>query len=144
MHTSRWVLLIVFLLLAAWGGGAAPGGTECPAGYTVTFTRATEFGVDVSIRNQASQPVKRWRLEFDYAAAITSIWNARVVSRRGMRYTVEGESWNCELPGNGGVSFGFNCAPPRRSTGGLVDSHLLGDLRADRRPHRTAREAPGE
>ena len=48
-----------------------------------------------------------WKLEFDYARNITSIWDAQIVSHSGNHYVIQGASWDQTLPAQGSVTFGF-------------------------------------
>jgi len=61
-----------------------------------------------------------WRIEFELDAEITDIWNARIVSREGNRYVIEGMSYNSELPAGGKAGFGFVAAGTATDLSGTV------------------------
>ena len=70
-----------------------------------SWTSGFQAGIDLANRDAAT--LKSWSLEFDLAAQITSIWNAKVVSQSGNHYTIAGASWDADLPAGGTVGFGF-------------------------------------
>lgn len=81
--------------------------------FQVTSDWQSGFGAEVVIKNKTSQPLRAWVLDFQMAPTITSVWNARIVSRSGDRTTFDAStfSWNRDIPANGQVSFGFNANP---------------------------------
>ena len=80
------------------------------ADYAVTQNWGSGFQATVSLQNPQAAAVQDWKLEFDYAASISSIWDGKVVSRTGNRYVVSGNGWNNTINGNSNVSFGFVAA----------------------------------
>lgn len=84
---------------------------------TVTFKVNSDwisgFESLVTIENKTSAVIKDWKLSFDLDRAIASIWNARVASKSGIRFTFDAQtsSWNKDIPAKGKVSFGFLGAP---------------------------------
>ncbi|MGL4420625.1 MAG: cellulase family glycosylhydrolase, partial [Gemmataceae bacterium] len=79
--------------------------------FTVTNNWQSGFGANVGVTNTSSAPVSDWKLEFDFAASIDQIWNARIVSRVGNRYTLEDADYNSAIPVGNSISFGFNGSP---------------------------------
>lgn len=77
------------------------------ASYAVTSDWGSGFQAGIELTNQQSANVPDWRLEFDYAANISSIWNASIVSHTGSHYVIEGAGWNNTLTAGGSTSFGF-------------------------------------
>ncbi|MFO0958393.1 MAG: cellulose binding domain-containing protein [Isosphaeraceae bacterium] len=67
--------------------------------------------------------VPGWRLEFDYAPNITSIWDGRILAHAGTHYTIGGSGWNDALAAGGSVSFGFVAAPG--GSGAVPANYLL-------------------
>ncbi len=82
---------------------------------TPTFQVGDDWGSgfigDIKLDSHESSAITPWRLEFDMAANITSIWNAKIESHTGNHYTIVGASWNSALAPNGSVEFGFVAAP---------------------------------
>lgn len=75
--------------------------------YTVTQNWGSGFQGQIKLINQDATSVPDWRLQFDFAANLTSVWDAKVTSHVGDRYVVNNAGWNSALPANGMVSFGF-------------------------------------
>ena len=76
-------------------------------GMTVTSDWGSGFQTQMQLNNTQTTAVSNWKLEFDYAPNITSIWNAQVVSHTGNHYLIQGLSWDQDLPAQGNVAFGF-------------------------------------
>jgi hypothetical protein len=76
--------------------------------FRVTNDWGSGFGSNVVVTNTGPDRVNGWRLEFDFNRSIDNIWNARVVSRNGTRYTLADMGYNSTIPVNGNISFGFN------------------------------------
>lgn len=80
---------------------------------TVTFKVNSDWGSGfetlVVIENKTSSIIKDWKLTFDFDRNVSSIWNARVVTKSGNRYTFDAQphTWNKDIPARGKVSFGF-------------------------------------
>ncbi|MBL8792484.1 MAG: cellulose binding domain-containing protein [Planctomycetia bacterium] len=77
------------------------------ADYEVTTAWGSGFQAGIELTNQQTASVVNWRLEFDYAANITSIWNASIISRNGSHYIIGGAAWNGTIGAGGSVEFGF-------------------------------------
>lgn len=129
---------------ATLGGGSATGlirnddvATPSPSGVA-TFQILGDWGSgftgQVSVKNPSTTPRRNWSLSFDFAGQITSIWDARMVSRSGNHYEVSGAGWNDTIPAGGSVSFGFNGTP---GGGSAVPSNFMmggGTTAANRAP----------
>ena len=102
-------------------------------GYEVTQDWGSGFQGAVTLENQDTESVENWTVSFDYAADISSIWDAKVVSRDGDRYTVSNAGWNGTLTPGATVSFGFvgsgdSTAPTNYTLNGeSLDSPASGD-----------------
>lgn len=81
------------------------------AGVTANFAVAndwqTGFQAQLQLVNQQSTGLAHWKLEFDLARNITSIWDATIVSHVGNHYTIAGAAWDKTLAADSSVSFGF-------------------------------------
>lgn len=90
-------------------------GREVPAGISVVYNTTQDWGSGFQgsfvIRNETASPVNDWKLEFDWGASISSIWDATVASRSGSRYLVANAGWNGVIAAGGTVSFGLLAAP---------------------------------
>jgi Cellulose binding domain len=84
--------LTSFAVLALSGLGcyaaAAQQADSVNVAYSITADWITGFSAELTLRNEASWSITDWRLSFDFAPEIGSIWNARVLSRRGTEYVV--------------------------------------------------------
>jgi len=100
-----------------------------PANNAVTFKVADDWGAgfvaNMTIQNNQATPVGGWTLEFDFAADITNIWNATIVSHVGKHYVIRAAPWNSTIAARSAVSFGFQGAPGHL-TGGPTDLVLNG------------------
>jgi hypothetical protein len=98
-----------------------------PSGATASFAVVQDWGsgfqAALSLVNNQSTNVNNWRLEFDYAANIDSIWDATIVSHTGTHYVIAGAGWNNTIAAGGTVSFGFNGSPGH--TTAAPSSYLL-------------------
>lgn len=79
--------------------------------FAITQNWGGGFEGAIKLTNDQSSAINNWRLEFDFAGTISSIWDASIVSRVGNRYTVTNAGWNGTLASNGQVSFGFVANP---------------------------------
>jgi endoglucanase len=75
--------------------------------YTVMQDWGTGFEAGIELANLDATSVSNWTVTFDYAAEITSIWNATIVARHGGQYTIEHAGWNAMLEAGRSVAFGF-------------------------------------
>ena len=82
------------------------------ADYAVSGDWGSGFQGGITLQSQEAAAVENWTLSFDYDATISSIWDAKVVSRSGSTYTVQGAAWNNTLAPGAKISFGFIGAPP--------------------------------
>ncbi len=73
----------------------------------VTSDWGTGFQTQMQLTNTQATAVPNWKLEFDYAPNITSIWDAQIVSHTGNHYVIQGLSWDQNLPAQGNLTFGF-------------------------------------
>jgi chitinase len=84
--------------------------------YTVDQDWGSGFQASLRLDNQDPTAVNNWQVSFDYAANISSIWNAQIVSRTGIRYVVRNAGWNANLAAGSAVSFGFVAGPSSSAT----------------------------
>jgi hypothetical protein len=56
--------------------------------YSIKSDWQTGFSAEITIRNDASWTIGEWTLSFQFLPEITSIWNARIVSRAGGSYVI--------------------------------------------------------
>lgn len=81
------------------------------SGITATFqvweNDGTGFEAELTLSSVQTSPVKHWRLEFDYPAAIASIEEAVILDHSGDHYVLEGALWNRDLPARRSVSIRF-------------------------------------
>lgn len=79
--------------------------------YKTTSDWGTGFNGEVTVRNDGTTPWIGWSVEFDFARDLTSIWDARIGSRTGSRYTIRPVGWNERIEPGGKVTFGFGGSP---------------------------------
>src|SRR2546423_1473220 len=79
--------------------------------YAVTQDWGSGFQGQVRLLNQNQVDISDWKLEFDYAAQISSIWDAQIVSHVANHYVIANAGWNSTLAAGSAVSFGFIGSP---------------------------------
>ena len=56
--------------------------------------------------NGTGQPINGWKLEFDWNADITSIWNSSIQSKVGNHYVVVNAAWNGSVAAGASIDVG--------------------------------------
>lgn len=59
------------------------------------------------LTNDQSTRMENWRVEFDYAREITSIWNGKIASKSGTRYIIQPEAYNSVINVGAKVEIGW-------------------------------------
>ncbi|MCD4783403.1 MAG: cellulose binding domain-containing protein [Candidatus Eremiobacteraeota bacterium] len=82
---------------------------------TITYKTVNDWGSgftgEITVKNNGSQDIKDWAVEFDFNHDITSIWNALVSSHTGSHFNITPETYNGTISPGGSVSFGFVGSP---------------------------------
>lgn len=90
-------------------------GREVPAGISVVYNTTQDWGSgfqgSVVIKNDTAAPINNWKLDFDWGASISSVWDASVSTHSGSHYMVTNAGWNGVIAAGGSVSFGLVGAP---------------------------------
>jgi chitinase len=94
-------------------GGNSGAGTQ---DFTATVSPVVRaqwtdgFTNDVTILNTGTTAINGWTLTFDADFEITDVWNARIVSHVGTKYTISNIPgfWNARIAPGTGITFGFN------------------------------------
>lgn len=98
--------------------------------FSVTQDWGTGFQAQLAIANPATgADVPNWKLEFQYPAQITDIWDATIISHTGDDYVIGNAGWNSDLAPGSTVSFGFNAddgSAQAQPTGYVLDGVPLG------------------
>lgn len=84
-----------------------PPSTTPQFSFATSSDWGTGFVAGITIQNTGTTPLNGWTLEFDFDRAITSIWNAVIVSHVGNHYVVMNAPWNAVIPAGGTLTFGF-------------------------------------
>lgn len=104
--------------LLTWGSDPTP--APATANVSVAFNLASDWGTGfsaaMSIKNNSTNAVTGWKLEFDFPYNIDSIWNAQIVSHVGSHYVLKNMSYNAKIAPGATVSFGFNGSPGHVTT----------------------------
>ncbi len=87
------------------GEGSDP--TLIPLATSFEFTNVWQGGgqAEFTITNTSVAEVRGWKVEFNWLASVTSLWNA-AYTRDGDAYIVSNVGWNDAIPPGGSVSFG--------------------------------------
>lgn len=95
--------------------------TVAPPSATVRYTDSNDwksgFVGDIMITNTGPGTIDTWTLQFDFAAKITSVWGATIISHTGNHYVVENVSYNGSILPGQSVSFGFQGKPGHAQAG---------------------------
>jgi aryl-phospho-beta-D-glucosidase BglC (GH1 family) len=96
----------------------APTSTSGPVGalnVTATFSVTNDWGGgfqgQLTLANHGTSAIASWRLEFDFAAQLNSIWDAQLVSHVGNHYILSDAGYNATIAPGTSVSLGFTGAP---------------------------------
>ncbi|MFM7522145.1 MAG: glycosyl hydrolase family 18 protein, partial [Planctomycetota bacterium] len=101
-------------------------------GYSVSDFWGSGFQGAITLDNQTATAIPDWKLSFDSTATITSIWDAKIVSRVGTTYTVANVGWNATIDAGKKLGFGFVATPPTAGvlppppTGWVLNGAALG------------------
>jgi GH18 family chitinase len=87
------------------------------------------FSGSVVLKNTGSAAIEDWSVQITMPSAISSIWNAKLVSRNGNTTTVTHSGWNSTIPAGGQVDFGFVASP-----GGLQPGDVRVSLSGETSP----------
>ncbi len=60
---------------------------------------------------RARSAITNWVLQFNFAATITSIWNATIASHSGTQYVIDNAGYNSSIAPGQSVTFGFLGSP---------------------------------
>ncbi|MFN7924693.1 MAG: cellulose binding domain-containing protein [Bryobacteraceae bacterium] len=82
-------------------------GQKASVAYHLDSAWQTGLQAGFTVTNTGSTTLTGWTLSFDYPYAISSIWDARIRSKSGTRYTLEGPTWNKDLPPGGQAWIGW-------------------------------------
>ncbi len=90
---------------------APPASSAAAASFQVVSDWGTGFGGQITLMNNGTTPVTNWTLSFTWDRAITSIWDASIVSHTGNQYVITNAGWNANIAPGGTAPFGFNASP---------------------------------
>jgi chitodextrinase len=82
-------------------------GQQARVDYRLDSSWTTGLQAGMTITNTGQTALQSWRLTFNYPHTITSIWDARIVSRTGNTYVIEGPGWNRDLMPGGQAWLGW-------------------------------------
>ncbi len=75
--------------------------------HYVTSVWDNQYQCEVTITNLSDATIEDWNIEFFIEDAITSIWNAQIISNEDGSYKIENVVWNKNILPGESVSFGF-------------------------------------
>ena len=97
-----WVLLV--LVFAPTGHG------QVAVEFAASSQWSGGFVANIRLTNQGTTAVNGWTLGFDWAAAMTSHWNATITTTplaAGFRYAAVPASWNATIAAGATINVGF-------------------------------------
>jgi len=90
---------------------SAPATVSASATFSLVSAWSTGFQAGITITNSGTTPISNWILQFNFAATITSIWNATFASHTGTQYVIHNAGYNSTIAPGHSVSFGFLGSP---------------------------------
>jgi cellulase/cellobiase CelA1 len=84
-----------------------PGGSNARVTFTKTTDWGTGYNAEIVIHAPSSSGLNGWRLEFDLADAITTLWNGVVASPVPGHYVVRNADWNGTVAPGGAAAIGL-------------------------------------
>jgi hypothetical protein len=88
-----------------------PASISATVTYTLYSSWNTGFNAGIVITNTGTTAIDGWTLQFQFAATITSIWNAIIVGHSGSQYTLQNASYNATIAPGQSVTVGFLGTP---------------------------------
>jgi Cellulose binding domain/Bacterial Ig domain/Calx-beta domain/Glycosyl hydrolases family 18 len=108
--------------------------------YQVSSDWGSGFSAQITATNSSQQTISNWQMSFTFAANITSIWDATIVSHTGNQYVVKNAGWNASIAPGATISFGFNASPG--GTGTVPSGYTLGNVPTGSTGGGTGSQAP--
>jgi hypothetical protein len=90
--------------------------SQASVSYQTTSDWGSGFNSQITIVNDTGAAINNWTVSFDFAPAITSIWNGVIASQTGTHYVLGPASWNASIPVGTTVTIGFGGAPGNITT----------------------------
>ena len=66
------------------------------------------YNANVKVENTGNTVIENWTMEFDYAGAISNIWNAVIDSSNDGKYIIKNAGWNQNIVVGGSAEFGIS------------------------------------
>lgn len=79
--------------------------------YAVQNDWGSGFQALVTVRNNRSELIGDWILEFDLASQINALWDGVVSDHTGLRYAVTPPNWKKDIQAGETIQFGFVASP---------------------------------
>ncbi|MDW5416703.1 cellulose binding domain-containing protein [Iodobacter sp. CM08] len=95
------------------GNEAVMASSPFEVSYKETSNWGSGFNGQFTVKNTGNTAIKNWVLRFNWQSNITSIWEARLISRdvaAGL-YTMSDSGWNASIAPGASVSFGVGGVP---------------------------------
>ena len=78
------------------------------------------FTGSVVVKNSGPSPVAAWSVNLTMPANLSSVWNAKLVSKIGSTSKISDAGWNAAIPVGGQVEFGFTAGPGGIPAGSII------------------------
>ncbi|MSS63425.1 DUF3289 family protein [Velocimicrobium porci] len=79
--------------------------------YRTTSDWKDAFNGEISIKNNTSQSIEGWQLEFDFSKEISNFWTAKILFHEGNHYIIRNDEWNSVIKPNAVIRLGFEGKP---------------------------------
>lgn len=98
-------------------GPVQPGELTARGDLSIVADWGAGFTATVTVSNTGTKAIEGWKLAYDFPFAVSNIWNAKVASQVGNRFTLVDVGYNATIQPGGSISFGFNGSPGSVSAG---------------------------
>ena len=88
-----------------------PATVGATASFDLVSVWNTGFEAEITITNTGTIAITNWVLQFNFAATITSIWEATIASHTGTQYIINNAGYNSSIAAGQSVTFGFLGSP---------------------------------
>jgi hypothetical protein len=102
----RWVPTLERLEDRVTPSAGAAGMTPA-IGFAVVNDWVSGFQGQIAVTDNLPTPLSNWTLGFDFAHAITNLWNGAIVSHTGNHYVVTNAGYNATITPGATVTIGF-------------------------------------
>lgn len=96
-----------------YNANTTPDNINCEVTYTLASAWNEAYQGYITIKNNSSQKLVDWTLEFDFDGTITQFYTADIVEHTGNHYVIKGKSYNCNIYNGSRLDLQFVVSTPQ-------------------------------